>query len=556
VWYRGAPDVQLFHCPDVLVRTQLVPPGLLLGDLDFDLREVTVNEPVYRLWWNTIMNRQNQSHLLISQGVITDTAGTYGFQNTPAYRANTCVNIGASGSPALSPTWQRILIGPLDSGGAEGPLPCSPGSRGAQAHSIFEAFYLDPGLYPFQSSPTTIANLGLSPALYAGWQDKDKNYVLDIQEDYERTRGEVRRDHYWYNFDSRHRNALWREFGSTQVFPDHVSPPGPPYGIVHLEATRSETLYRHDTFPLEAQATYRVSFKLLRVDSTGSAEALQFAFADPSLLPIPIPTRVSQTPTRVTFRFTTGASVKPSIRLNATAAIRADIQALSVIKEGSSMDFDTVDKRGSWRNQNTSGRALILPDGVTSSANAAPDFALALTRTSSVPLAADWSAVNEDLALVPGDCYRICFDKKSSQGTLNGRAEAVTGGGAMVGLSFSASSQGWQNTCLPTFEAQPNTRVRLGSRGASGEHILVDRMTLARQSPPCAAPAGCGSGLHNCNGEGVSNQSINHCGNRCAPCPEPAHGGATCSGTSCGIACDSGYHSCGDRCIPRHMECP
>lgn len=313
VWYRGAADVQLFYCPDVTVCGQQVPPGLLLGTLDFDLREVKVNEPVYRLWANGIVDR-NQTHLLISHGVITDTSGTYGFQNTPAYSANTCVNQGASGSPAISPTWQRILIGPLDSGGALSNLPCSASSRGAKAHSIFEKFYLDTGLYPFQISPGTISSVGLVPALYSGWQDKNGNYVLDIQEDYERARGEVKRDHYWYNFDSRHQNALWREFAGTVVYPDHVTPPGPPYGIVHLESARTETLYRHDTLPFEPNSTYRVSFKLLRVNRAGSSTALQFALTDRSVPPVPIRTAISQRPVYVAFRFRTSSTVQPGAR--------------------------------------------------------------------------------------------------------------------------------------------------------------------------------------------------------------------------------------------------
>lgn len=484
VWYRGAADVQLFYCPDVMVRGQLLPPGLLLGDLDFDLREVSVNEPVYRFWWNSIMDRGNQgnlSHLLISQGMITNTSGTYGFQNTPAYSDNTCANLGASGSPGISATWQRILIGPLDNGGKKDDLnlPCTVGTRGAKAHAIFETFYLDPGLYPVQISPSTISSLGLVPELYLGWQDKDRNNVLDIQQDIELVRGEVARDHYWYNFDSRHRNVLWQQYASTLVFPDQVTPPGPPFGIVHLEATQSETLFRLDTFPLQPNTTYRVNFKLIRVDSAGSSQALQFS--GPSVPSKPIPTRVSQNPVRVTFRFTTGEAPRPGIRFEATAPIRADIQVLSIIKEGSVMDFDTVDKRGGWRNQNTSGRALILPDGLTAAFGAPPDFALALTRDSSLPAASDWSAMNEHLALVPGDNYSICFKKKSSGGSLSGRAEAMTGAGvALSSLDFSSSSHAWEDACLPTFTAQSDTRLRFGSRTTGGEHILVDSITVTR----------------------------------------------------------------------------
>jgi hypothetical protein len=559
VWYRGAADVQLFFCPDVIVRGHTVPPGLLLGTLDFDLREVAINEPIYRLWWNSIGDRGNQDNLLISQGTVTNIDETYGFQNTPAYNDSTCVNQGASGSPGMSVKWQRILIGPLDSGGRlnDSNLPCTVGTRGSKGHSIFEKFFLDPGLYSVQISTSTISSLGLAWALYTGWQDKNRNYVFDIQEDYERVHGEINRDHYWYNFDSRHQNEFWRTFGGTQIYPDNLAPTGPPYGIAHLEAepvplpappggptpVSGETLLRNDSFPLQPNSTYRVNLKLLRVDSAGSSQALQFS--GPSVPPQTIQTTVSQNPVRVTFRFTTGPAPLPGIRFDATAPIRADIETLSIIQEGSVMDFDSADKRGGWRNEGTSGRALIIPDGVTSTVNAAPDFALAVggndispnqcvaechrsnseclpdceesrdlclasAREHQGPLPAqcvqafnfckvrcapalatcearcgnseDWSAMNEHLALVPGDSYRICFMKKSSNGSLNGRSEVSTAAGTVLSsVDFSASSGTWDNACLPQFTAQPESRLRFGLRTAGREHILVDNITINRE---------------------------------------------------------------------------
>jgi hypothetical protein len=556
VWYRGAADVQLFYCPDVSVRGQQVPPGLLLGMLDFDLRQVGVNEPVYELWWNQITDRNLQSHLLISQGVITGTTSTYGFQNTPTYSTNICVNGGASGGPTMSAKWHRILIGPLALGGRlyDRDLPCTVGTQAAQAHSIFEKFYLDPSLYPVQISANTISTLlRLPPALYAGWQDRDANYVLDIQEDYERTRGEINRDQYWYNFESRHQNALWRTFGSSVIYPDQLAPTGLPYGIAHLEAAPAalpapgpgqpvplsgETLLRDDTFPLLPDTTYRVSFTLLRVDSAASTQALQFSGA--SIAPQTIQTSVSQNPVPVIFRFTTGQTTVPGIRFDATAPIRADIEFLSIIQEGSVMDFDTVDKREPWRNQTTSGHALILPDGVTAGSGAVPDFALALTSNNAsgaqclaqcerdeaacVPdceaerdlcqqrgglpasecepaflrckkgcapqlaacrekcrISEDWSAVDEHLALVPGDSYKICFKKKASAGTLKGRSETVNATRAVLSrVAFSANSSNWDDACLPVFTAQPGTKLRYGLQTSGREHILIDNITITR----------------------------------------------------------------------------
>jgi hypothetical protein len=492
VWYRGAADVQLFYCPAVNVRGDLIAPGLLLGDLDFDLRDVQVGEPVFRLWWNPVADRGNQNNLLISQSTITNVSGYYGFQNTPAYSDNTCSNKGASGSPGLSPTWLRILIGPLDSGA--GPLPsqpCAPGARGAKAHSIFETFYLDPGLYgTLQINEPNIASRGLSPKMYWGAQDRNSNYVLDLQEDMEYTRGEINRSYYWYNFDSRRRNALWRQFAQTQTFADHVTPPGPPFGIVHLASTfqhsdaraYTETLYRHDTFPISPNSTYRVSFKLLRVDEAASAQSLRFA--GPSTPGAPISTPVSQVPRRVAFRFNTGATVKPGIRFHALDRVRADIQTLSIVKETALkhvMGFDNVDERQSWRNLNTSGRALFLPDGKQVAMNTPPDWALAITRDAKVPITNDWSALNEHMAFAPTDTYSICFDARSSSLNLNGRAEAVDGATGNVLASVTMSTiPTWANYCLTPFTAQSSTLVRIGIRTQTQEHILIDNLSVTR----------------------------------------------------------------------------
>jgi hypothetical protein len=45
--------------------------------------------------------------------------------------------------------------------------------------------------------------------------------------------------------------------------------------------------------------------------------------------------------------------------------------------------------------------------------------------------------------------------------------------------------------------------------------------------------------------------SVTSCGASCKMCDVPAHGSPTCDGTSCGIACNSGYNQCGESgCVP------
>src|SRR5262249_47942683 len=51
----------------------------------------------------------------------------------------------------------------------------------------------------------------------------------------------------------------------------------------------------------------------------------------------------------------------------------------------------------------------------------------------------------------------------------------------------------------------------------------------------------CVAGYHAC-GECASDLSLATCGTSCTPCPAaPAHGSATCDGTSCDFVCDDGY---------------
>lgn len=63
---------------------------------------------------------------------------------------------------------------------------------------------------------------------------------------------------------------------------------------------------------------------------------------------------------------------------------------------------------------------------------------------------------------------------------------------------------------------------------------------------PCSGM--CPAGKHACGAECASNDDVNSCGTRCAPCPVPANGSAQCTGGLCAIACNSGFHPCGTTC--------
>jgi hypothetical protein len=65
-------------------------------------------------------------------------------------------------------------------------------------------------------------------------------------------------------------------------------------------------------------------------------------------------------------------------------------------------------------------------------------------------------------------------------------------------------------------------------------------------------PTSCATGYHLCGMQCLSSSSPQSCGSSCSPCAAPpANATATCSGNSCGFACNSGYMLCGtNACCP------
>ncbi|HJL17154.1 MAG TPA: hypothetical protein RMH99_15920 [Sandaracinaceae bacterium LLY-WYZ-13_1] len=92
--------------------------------------------------------------------------------------------------------------------------------------------------------------------------------------------------------------------------------------------------------------------------------------------------------------------------------------------------------------------------------------------------------------------------------------------------------------------------------GAAGSRDAGPRGDAGRRDagPPDAGArddggAGCVDGTHDCGGACVPDTDVATCGDRCAPCPAPAHGSATCDGTACGARCDEGYADCDGACV-------
>jgi plastocyanin len=72
------------------------------------------------------------------------------------------------------------------------------------------------------------------------------------------------------------------------------------------------------------------------------------------------------------------------------------------------------------------------------------------------------------------------------------------------------------------------------------------------QSSQCKCQTG---SSHDCSGTCMSNASTASCGGSCAACPSgPTNGSATCDGTSCGTACNSGYSPCNGACVNEQAD--
>lgn len=59
----------------------------------------------------------------------------------------------------------------------------------------------------------------------------------------------------------------------------------------------------------------------------------------------------------------------------------------------------------------------------------------------------------------------------------------------------------------------------------------------------------CLESYHGCSGQCVSSFSVSTCGSRCEPCPTDPNGSAFCDGISCGIECDEGFFLFGGVCL-------
>jgi hypothetical protein len=277
----------------------------------------------------------------------------------------------------------------------------------------------------------------------------------------------------------------------------------------------NELLLSNSHIPLLAGVKYRVSF-LMKVIGASSAHGLRVSFRSQGAEDVgfDVPTTVGSSWQPVSFSVDTVHS-SPMLAFLVSGRVNVELASLSIILDGDPlppsppefvdagagplpvraavMDFDSADKRNTWRNDNTGGRALSLPDGEGGGITWA---ALALPTPTQSP-ETDWPLSNRQLALVPGTTYRICADLRS-QAPLSATDRAnrvlrvMASGIELVRRSYRPSTS-WSQVCTASFVAKPGeNNLQIGfddPSAASG--FYIDEIQILRQ--PCGKlEDGCG----------------------------------------------------------------
>ena len=486
-------------------------PGDKYGYLDFDHSQPTVGEAVYSYWYNPVDSLGVGWGEIYSLGKVTDTAaviwgpaGTDGPMNEPiGIGTDLWTQPGASGSAILNPANFRILVAPTSTGYSD-----AAGRWAQSAKTEFEQASVigwDDGSTPPKHytgvHDANIAALGLVGASYAGKLDKNGDYLFDIQLDAERRRGENARDWYYLGFESERRNALWYTDGSVGF--DTGSRTAHVY--VPTTASRRQVMV-HEGLPLEASTNYRVSV-MIATNAASSGASLHLAFMQTGVeeAGVDVPTAAGAGWQLVTFDVAT-KSAHPQLSLLVNGTLDASLSALSVVKDGAVMDFDSGDKRFSWRNDNTGGRALILP--AANSPAPTPNWAAYAIPTPGRAAGTDWPLRNRQLALVKGDWYTLCADVRANTITpgsdsANRVVRVLSAGAEVSRISFRPSTT-WSTVCSAPFGVPSgDNNVQLGFDGPSAtvgfyaDNVRIARHACVPNPNPCGG-ASCGSASDGC----------------------------------------------------------
>jgi hypothetical protein len=590
-------DVSLHYCDP---NSRGEAPGDKYGYLDFDHSQPHVGQAVYSYWHNPVDRLGLDFAPIYSKGTIEATdvvvwgplAGTTPMSSAIGIGANLWSQPGASGSALLNASNFRMLAGPTSTSQYD--------SRGRYMQSIKTELELasvngwddvDPPAHRTGVHDQYIASrFGLAAAGFAGKLDKDGNYLFDIQEAIENLGGENPRDWYYLGFESERRNALWTKDPSVSFDPAHGTA-----RVRVVRTARQKAVLRHARLPLAEGAKYRVSFRInVAAASSGlplTVRLLHGNTIDDSADVLTSPGGGWKT---VSVALDTSfAGDELALVVNGT--LDASLTSFSVIRDFAVMDFDSADKRWGWRNDNTGGRALVLPDGM-------PEFGASwagLARPTNTQAAGtDWPLGNRELAIVPHTDYRLCAvvryegpiadavngppdggppelpDANPGEVAPSAPASASAGpassgviwrvddgyrtmrvlsaGQEVVRASFIPSAA-WTAVCTGVFSAPTaDNEVQLGFAAPTARlGFFVDNVRLVRV--PCGSAAdGCATG----NGRMCVNDTC-----QCEPHGDP------CASSTCGEMDDGCGHmiACGTCAAPavchayvgfNHCECP
>jgi hypothetical protein len=369
-----------------------------------------------------------------------------------------------SGSPHFDAINHRMIIAPLSTAWGW--------SR--QALSMRDLLYwgyVNPAFDPAAQGPTVneaqVAALGLTPANYYGWADEELDWEFDVQRDLERLRGEKQRGWYWLGFESLRRNALW------DLQPIATLDTNNRWAALNrTTGTGFAEAMRHPRLDLAA-GTYRVSLMANTVSSATSYSLFAGLYSGSSYVSGEWVNNVAGAGWQMFTFEVTAPAAGTSLVLGLWGTADIQVSAVTLVKQGEPMDFDTFDKRTAWRNDISGARATVVPDGRVTGT---PNWAVRVAYDPTAPLG--YPVRNRQLALVGGRSYRICFDtRRDGTAPVTGELRVMSSGAAAVVSSFTAPAA-WGNVCTSTFTV-PTDDNNLQLRAASPNGVyLVDNLTI------------------------------------------------------------------------------
>ena len=455
-------------------------PGDKYGYVDFDLSTPTVGQQLYSISANPWVDGSvAHDARMYATGQVTSVSDNGWFVPNANPNSGIAMNLwgetGMSGSPHFNPVTHRMIIAPLSvAGGGVTPAPRYGGwyRAAVSMQQLLYWGYVNPDYDPAAQGPTVnvelVRSLGLVPESYYGWADKELDYEFDVQRDLERLRGEARRGWYWLGFESQRRNALWdpaafTSFDTTNRWARLNKTGGPAYSdaLLHRKLNLSAGTYRVSLMTFTHSAAIPSS---LWVSFKQGASYIGGEY---------VPNTVGSGWQMHTLELT---STVDNAELVLGLAGNADVlvSAMSIVRQGDVMNFDTFDKRFNWRNDINGSRAQVVPDGAVTGT---PNWAVRVAA----PPTAGFPVRNRQLALAGGRSYQICFDarRENASGYAQGHLRVMSGGAQATSTTLYASSS-WLRFCTLAF-TPPSDDNNLQARLLSGDSsFLIDNIAITQ----------------------------------------------------------------------------